>query len=208
MISSTPLRDFMKQIVRAPLLDQLRKHLGGLVQRRPAHTQLLVEQRRVPHRHPSRRLRRRVAVDELKVVESGEPLGEFNRVGDRGAGQQKARLGAVDRGDSPQPPQHVANVRAEHAAVDVRFVDDHEREVREQVAPRGVVRKDPDVEHVRVGDHQVAALADRGPLGARRVAVVDRGADRLVQPEPVQRAGLVLGERLGRIQIERARPRI
>ena len=40
---------------------------------------------------------------------------------------------------------------------------------------------------------------------ARRVAVVDRGPDLLVQPERVQRARLVLGERLGRVQVQRAR---
>ena len=67
-----------------------------------------------------------------------------------------------------------------------------------------VVGKDPDVEHVGVGEDQVAALADRRALLARRVAVVDRGPDRLVQPERVERARLVLGERLGRVQVQRA----
>ena len=42
---------------------------------------------------------------------------------------------AVDRGGPPEPAQHVGDVRAEHAAVDVGLVDDDEREVREQVAP-------------------------------------------------------------------------
>ena len=96
-------------------------------------------------------------------------------------------------------------MRAEHAAIDVRLVDDDEREIRQQVSPRGVVGKDPDVEHVGVGQDQVAALADRGALLAGRVAVVDRRADRLVQAEAVQRAGLILGQRLGRIQVQGAR---
>ena len=66
-------------------------------------------------------------------------------------------IGAVDRGDSPQPPQHVRDVRAEHAAVDVGLVDHDEREVREQLVPSSVVGQDPDVEHVRVREDQVAA---------------------------------------------------
>ena len=81
--------------------------------------------------------------------------------------QQEARLGAVDGGGAAQPAQHVGDVRAEHAAVDVRLVDDDEGEVGEQVAPGGVVGQDPDVQHVGVGDHEVAALADRRALLAR-----------------------------------------
>ena len=111
----------------------------------------------------------------------------------------------MNRGDAPQAPEHVGDVRAEHAAVDVGLVDDHERQVREQLAPGGMVRQDPDVEHVGVGEDQVRALADRGPLGSRGVAVVDRRPDLLVQTEGVQRARLVLRERLGRVQVQRSR---
>ena len=60
------------------------------------------------------------------------------------------------------------------------------------------------MQHVGVGQDQVGALADRAPLLARRVAVVDR-----VAQEPAAElgrlAGLVLGERLGRVEVERAR---
>ena len=140
----------------------------------------------------------------VKSSKPGQPLGELGRVGDRRAGQHEPRRGAVGVGDAPQPPQHVADVGAEHAAVDVRLVDDDEREVGEEVAPRAVVGQDPDVQHVGVGEHDVGAPADRGALLARRVAVVDRLAHP-VHPERVQRARLVLGERLGRVQVERAR---
>ena len=200
-----PLRDFMKQIVRAPARDQLREHLGGLVQRRGPDAELLVEQRRIPHRDAPARLRRPVPVDELEAGQAGRALGELDRIGDRRARQQEARLAAVDRGDASQPPEHVGDVRAEHAAVDVRLVDDHERQVREQLAPGRVVGQDPDVEHVGVGEDQVRALADRRPLGSRGVAVVDRRPDLLVQAEGVQRPRLVLGQRLGRVEVERSR---
>ena len=116
------------------------------------------------------RARRGVVVDEVELGEAGEPLGELDRVGDRRAGQQEARLGAVDRGGPPQPPQHVGDVRAEHAAVDVRLVDDDEREVGEQVAPGGVVGQDPDVQHVGVGDDQVASACGSPGAPARGVS--------------------------------------
>ena len=103
---------------------------------------------------------------------------------------------------APQPPQHVGHVRAEDAAVDVRLVDHHDREVAEEVRPGRMVGEDPEVQHVRVGQHDVGAPAQLGALLARRVAVVDR-RPRALQPERVQRARLVLRERLGRIQEQR-----
>ena len=99
-------------------------------------------------------------------------------------------------------------MRAEHAAVHVGLVDDDVAQVREQLPPGVVVGQDPDVEHVGVGDHQVGLAADRGPLLAGGVAVVDRGPDDAVQAEPLERARLVLGQRLGRVQEQRPRRRI
>ena len=59
-------------------------------------------------------------------------------------------------------------MRAKHAAVDVRLVEDDEREVGEQIAPRRVVREDADVQHVGIGHDQVRALTDRRALGTGR----------------------------------------
>ena len=62
-------------------------------------------------------------------------------------------------------------MRAEDAAVDVRLVDHHDREVGEEVGPRGVVREDPEVEHVGIGEDDVGVAADRrsaAPSACRR----------------------------------------
>ena len=139
------------------------------------------------------------------VLEAGQALGQLDRVGDRRRGQQEARLGSVGGGDPAQSPQHVGDVRAKHAAIDVGLVDDDDGQVREQLAPGGVVGEDPDVEHVGVGEDQVGAPSDLRARLARRVAVVDRGAHRSCEPERADRARLVLGERLRRVEIERAR---
>ena len=64
------------------------------------------------------------------------------------------------------------------------------------------------MQHVGVGEHDVGALADLRARLARRVAVVDRRAHALAQAERGQRARLVLGERLRRIEVERARARL
>jgi hypothetical protein len=67
-----------------------------------------------------------------------------------------------------------------------------------------VVREDPEVEHVGVGEDDVAVAADGRPLLARGVAVVDR-EPYVLDAERVQGARLVLGERLGGVEVESAR---
>ena len=141
------------------------------------------------------------------VVEARQSRGQLARVGDRRRGQQEARRGAVQLADPPQPPQHVGHVRAEDPAVDVRLVDDDDREVAEEVAPRRVVGEDADVQHVRVGQHDVGLPAQVGALLARRVAVVDR---RPASAPARRRAAprLVLRERLRGIEEQRPRARV
>ena len=111
-----------------------------------------------------------------EVVEPGQALGQLARVGDRGAGEHEARGGPVGVRDPPQPAQHVADVGAEHAAVDVRLVDHHQREVGEEVAPRAVVGQDPQVQHVGVGEDDVGAAADRRRCSAACRRRRSRGA--------------------------------
>jgi hypothetical protein len=74
-------------------------------------------------------------------------------------------------------------VRAEHAAVHVRLVDHDPGQVGQDVSPRPVVREHAHVEHVRVREDQVRALADRAALLARGVAVVD-GVAEVLAAEP------------------------
>ena len=113
---------------------------------------------------------------------------------------------AVVAADALEPPQHVGEVAAEDAAVGVQLVDDDVAEVLEEVHPLGVVRQDARVQHVGIGQHEVGARAHRAPRVLRRVAVVGE------HPHVGQRLGqlhqlgeLVLGQRLGREQIEHAR---
>ncbi len=131
-------------------------------------------------------------------------LGHLGRVGDRRRAQDELRVGAVELGDPLQPPQDVGQVAAEDAAVVVELVDDDVLEVLEELDPLGVVGEDAGVEHVRVGQDDVAAGPDglAGVLG--RVAVVGEDPDLLGQaPVDVVELGLlVLGQGLGREEVE------
>jgi hypothetical protein len=92
----------------------------------------------------------------------------------------------------------------------MQLVQDDVAEVLEQLHPLRVVREDPLVEHVGVRDDDVGAGADRLARVLRRVAVVGEGAD--VGAEGldgrVQLGELVLGERLGREEVERSHIRV
>ena len=94
-------------------------------------------------------------------------------------------------------------MRAEHPAVHVRLVHHHPGQVGEHVAPLAVLGERAHVDHVRVGEDQVRPRTDRPALVARRVAVVDRVAQER-RTQLAELAGLVLRERLRRVEVKRA----
>ncbi len=169
-------------------------------------SELLVEQFRVPERDRPLGARCGVGCDH-GCVDAEQRVGELGRVGDRRGGQQELRLRPVDAGESPQAAQHVADVRAEDAAVHVRLVHDDVAEVREHVAPAVVVREDADMQHVGVREDEVRPAANLPALLAGGVAVVDRGA-RPRQLERRECPRLILRQRLRGVQVERAQLRV
>ena len=182
-------------------LDQVGHQLRRLAERRGAQAELLVGQRRVPERDRPLGARRGVVADHGRL-DTQQARAELARVGDRRRGEQELRVRAVDPREPPQPAQHVRDVRAEDAAVDVGLVDDHVGEVREHVAPAVVVREHAHVEHVRVGEDQVRPLAHLPAAVGGGVAVVDRRTQ-LGEPERAERPQLVLRQRLRRVEVER-----
>ena len=185
-----------------PALDQGGHQARRLTERAGADAELLVEQLGIPERDRPLRARRCVVADHGDV-EAEQRVRELARVRDRRGGEQELRLGAVDPRDPPQPAEDVADVGTEDAAVDVRLVDHHVGEVREHVAPAVVVGQDADVEHVGVRQDEVRPLADLPAALGLGIAVVDRRPDaRHLQRG--QGAELILGERLRRVEVERA----
>ncbi len=106
-----------------------------------------------------------------------------------------------------EPAQEQRDVRAEHPAIDVAFVDDDEGQPAQEAAPLAVSGQDRPVQHVRVGEDQPRVGADPVPLRGRRVTVVP-GRPEIGQVEPGDRPQLIGGERLRRGQVERGRPRV
>ena len=115
-------------------------------------------------------------------------------------------MAVVEGAHPPQPAQHVRQVAAEDAPVGVQLVDDDVAEVGEQLHPAGVMGQHPGVQHVRVGDHDVAGLTNRLASADRCVAVIGVGleVDLHLADEAVQLGQLVLGQRFGGKQIQGA----
>ena len=92
----------------------------------------------------------------------------------------------------------------------MQLVENDEAQVLEELHPLGVMGKDPGVEHVGVRDDDMTGAADRGAHGGRGVAVVRvrLELDVYVLSEPLELAELILGERLRREDVERARGRV
>ena len=151
---------------------------------------------------------RAASLDQLERL-LGQPLGELARVGDGRRRAEKDRVRTVVPADSPQPPQHVAQMAAEDASIRVELVNHHVAQVLEQLGPARVVREDARVQHVGVAQHQMRARPNRPPGVLRRVTVVGEDADLLSSSlrqglaQALKLRELILRERLGRKQIER-----
>ena len=190
-------------------LDQRGEQVRGLGRRGPAspHLGVGVQQGRLPQGEGDRRAGRAV-LGHRGHFQAGELARALFRVADGGRGEDEDRLRPgslpghrVVRGDAAQPAQDLGDVRAEDPAVPVALVDDDDPQAAEEAAPAGVVRQQPAVHHVRVGQQVVGVRLGPGPLGQRGVAVVAGGADP-AQPEVAHRLELVGGQRLGRREVE------
>ncbi len=94
----------------------------------------------------------------------------------------------------------------EDPPVNVHFIDYHVNQLLEKVRPARVIGQDSGVKHVRIGQQQPCVLANSGAVLAGGIAVVDGNRDMvLVRQELFERLCLILGERLGGEQIQRAR---
>jgi hypothetical protein len=190
--------------------DERGQQVAGLAQQRPPGEAPRARPRPAARRRTGAATARRRAAraasrrGELGDLQPGDVLACSPGLPMVARGQQERRVGAVPLGEPAQPPQHQRDVPAEHAAGHVRLVDDHERQPVEQVAHRAVVGQQAVVQQVRVGQHPVGGPADRVALGwsgcPRR-----RGGAQLRQPPGAERPQLVVGERLGRGEVERDR---
>ena len=137
---------------------------------------------------------------------SRQRLRQLHRVLNGGTAQNILGVAAVKLAQPFQPPEHIGQMTAEHAAVGVNFVDDNVLQIFKQLHPLGMVGQNVGMEHIRVGDHDMARLTDGFPGGVLGIAVVGVGLDIHIEglDHIIQAADLIGGERLGGEQIQRS----
>ena len=187
------------------MLDELQRDAPRLGDVAAPDAQLAVHHRRVVEDEKFLAARRAVRVHDAEG-RSGEGLGQLARIGDGGRAADEDRLRSVEFADAPQAPQQVRQVAAVDAAIVVQLVDHHVAQILEQLGPAGVVRQDAAMQHVRIGEHDVGALADGLAGILRRIAIVGECPDfraHLVDGG-LQLVELVFGQGLGREKVHGA----
>ena len=187
------------------VFDQFRGHLPDRRQRGLADAELPVDDRRIVEDEGLARGGRPALVDQRHRALQ-QALRVLPGVRDRRGAADEDRIPAIEAADPDQAPEHVGQVGAEHAAVDVELINHDVLEVREELLPLRVVGKNSGVEHVGIRDHDVALSADRLPGVVGGVPVVGEGPDvgLHLADQAVDFVHLVLGEGLRREKIQGA----
>ncbi len=185
--------------------DKVRRHLARRRHRRLPDTELAVDDGGIEEDKGLRRRGGTAFVDQVHGT-ADDPLRVFLRIGHRGGTADEDGAAPVKAADPDQAPDHVGQVAAEDAAIDVEFVDNHVLQVGEELLPFRMMGENPRMEHVGIGDHHVPLFADRLAGIGGRVAVVGIGPDvRLhLSDKAVNFMHLILGEGLRGKHVEGA----
>ncbi len=119
-----------------------------------------------------------VVINEFNVL-FDEGFGKFFGISNRGGCKDELRLCAVEIRHPFESADDVGDMRAEDPAIGVGFVNDDEFQVREEVAPVGVMRQDSRVEHVGIGQDDAGVFTNGRAVGLRSVAIVDAAIGRV-----------------------------
>ena len=185
--------------------EKFLRNAAGFVDVAAANPQRAIHHRRIVKHKSFLRGGRAVGIQNLHI-RLQKLAGQLARIGDRRRAANKLRIAAIKIRDAPQSPQHVAKMAAEHAAIGVQFIQHDVSQILEQPRPARVVRQNSGVQHVRIGQYDVAFFADGFARVAGRVAVVGKDAESVVEPliQIVNFRQLILGQGLGGKKINRA----
>ncbi len=194
---------------RAGSVDhEVGQQVRGLRGSRPAYRCAVLSagggQRGLPRREDGAS-RGRAVVRDRYDVRADEAGGRDLRLGHGRGGEHEHGRRAVARAHPPQPAEHRRDVRSEHSPVVVALVDDHVAQPAQVRRPPRVAGEHVAVQHVGVGEDVRRVRAHPLSLLRRGVPVVRRGAQSR-QLESLQRPQLVVGESLGRGEVEGGRP--
>ena len=190
-------------------LNKLGGNAPRLRQIAAANSELPVHHRRIVEDEIFLTTGRSVAIHQFER-RFYQRLGQFFGIRDSRRTADELRPRSIELANSFQPADYVRQMAAVHAAIIVQLIDHHIAKVLETFRPLGVMRQDTAVQHVRIGQHHIGALANGAARILRSVAVVSERAD--IRSHGVHGrlkfVKLVLGQCFGRKQIHGARARL
>ena len=154
---------------------QLGHEADRVLDPRGASPRRLVEQARIPQRNIAAWRRRTIGIDNRDCTARQLPK-RLGRVANGGRREQQLGRGAVERSAAAQASNHVRDVAAKDAAIDVSLVDDDRAEARQPLIPALMVRADADVDHVGITEDEIRLDASAAATRGIRIAVDQRHA--------------------------------
>ena len=124
-----------------PAAEELAGHAARFGEVRAADAELAIHDRRIDE-DEELLAARGAALGDVRERPLRQPLGQLPRIGNRRRRADELRIRTVVTGDAPEPPEHVAQMTAEHAAIGVQLVDHDVAQVLEQLRPARMMRQD------------------------------------------------------------------
>src|ERR1700688_342571 len=104
------------------------------------------------------------------------------RIGDRRRATNELWLAAIKIRNAPQTSQNIAKMAAKYATVGVQLIKHDISQIFKEPRPSRVMRKNPSVQHVRIGQYDMAFFAYSFARVAGRVTVVGEDPKLVFEP--------------------------
>ena len=186
-------------------IQEFLRHARGFIDVAAADAQSAIDDGRIVEDEGLLRRGRAVGIQDFDF-RFEKAACQISGIGNRSRAANELRVAAVEARNTPETPEDVAQVAAKDATISVQLVDYDVAQIFEEARPAGVVREDPGVQHVRVGQDHVAFFANGFARVGGSVTVVSEDAEAVLQAlvEIVEFGELVLREGLGGKEIEGA----
>ena len=163
-----------------PRARRIHQHACGLTDRRPALRLLTSHHRWLPQKKRASSLRRRIFRHRIRLP-ARKPAKRSRRVGHRRRRPHHRGPRPIQRRHPQQTAQHQRHMRPEHTSVPVRLVNNHKPQVLKPPAKPLMTRQNAAVQHIGIGENDVAVLPGPLPVRLRGVAI------ETARPHPLQR---------------------
>src|SRR6266481_4463104 len=168
-------------------------HARGFIDVAAADAQRAIHDGRIIENESFLRGGRAVRIEDFDL-RFEKACSEVAGIGDGRGAADELGIAAVETCNPAKAAENVTQMAAEDAAVSVQFVENDVAEIFKKARPASVMREDAGVQHVRIGQDNVALFANGSAGVGGRIAVVSVNPEAIVETlvEVVQFRELIL----------------